>query len=145
MPPKKTVKRGGSVASDAVMSYVPDNAFYVVSNKNFFEGGARLRASGRRGGKRGGAPTNTPVVGRAEIPSVGFPGFPEANDRFDLSMVPQNQHLLAAQPFHTMNAIERGVVYPNMPKSVNPIAFGGGSRGRKRTNNTSTKSKTAKK
>ena len=133
MPPKKNnVKRGGSIASDAVMGYVPDNAYYVISNKNFFEGGAS-----RRGGKskRGGAATNAPaMVGRAEVPNIGIPDFPQANDRFDLSMVPQVQHQLAAQPFHTMNAIDRSIVYPNMPKTLNPIAFGGARQVRQNNN-----------
>jgi hypothetical protein len=142
MPPKRSVgiKRGGSIASDAVMNHVPPNAFHVISAQNFFEGGGRR--GGRRGGKTktggrksGGAPTNS-VVGQGEIGRVGFPEFPQANARYDLSMVPTVQQTLAAQVHHTMGAVPRGLTYPNQPHPVNPIVFGGAVR--RRTSSTTT-------
>ncbi len=95
--------------------------------------GASTGGARRRGGKRGGAPTNASgaVVGQGEIGRIGFPEFPQANARFDLGMVPTVQQNMAAQSFHTMGAMNRGLVYPNIPNPVNNVVFGGGSRRKK--------------
>ena len=97
----RRVKRGGSAASNAVMS----------NSRCTVYGGAS-------------DPVAADVAGRGAPVDVGTPALPmqAATDSFAASA---HQQLVAAQPFHSMGYIDKGVVYPNVPVYNNPRVFGG--------------------
>ena len=101
---KARKKTGGSASSNAVM-----NAY-----------------NHHHGVKCGGAAAPPmDVVGRGAPVNVGLPVLPQhaSSDWFSASPA---QHAMAAEPMHTMQYIDRGVVFPNVPIYDNPKVFGGG-------------------
>jgi hypothetical protein len=96
----KTAKKGGSPASNAVM-----HAY--------------------RHSRGGSAPEAVDVVGRGAPVNVGLPVRPQ-NASTDWFTAAPSQQAMAAEPFHVMNYINRGVVFPNVPIYDNPKVFGGG-------------------
>lgn len=98
----KSSRSGGSPSSNAVM-----------------------HAYNHAGPKCGGAtPPPIDVVGRGAPINVGMPTMPDVAARDWFAAAP-TQHAMAAEPMHTMNFIDRGVVFPNVPVYDNPKVFGG--------------------
>jgi hypothetical protein len=81
----------------------------------------------RKTTKGGSTPDTGDVVGRGAPIDVGLPMRPQ-NASTDWFTASATQHAVANEPFHVMNYINRGIVYPNVPIYDNPKVFGGGSR-----------------
>lgn len=80
--------------------------------------------------KGGATPDTGDVVGRGAPIDVGTP-MRAQNASSDWFTASATQQAVASEPFHVMNYINRGVVYPNVPVYDNPKVFGGGNRKKK--------------